>query len=66
MRLGTAPPNPRGGSQESHLGLQEAAIGRVGRAPPLPLLPLALDLWKGRHSSLRLLAQQVRASRDCL
>ena len=66
MRLCTAPPNPCCGRQESHLGLQEAAIGRVGCAPPLPLLPLALDLWKDRHSSHRLLAQQVRASRNCL
>lgn len=29
-----------------HLGLQEAAVGGVGRAPPLPLLALALNFWK--------------------
>lgn len=62
MRLCTAPPNPYGSHQESHLGLQEAAIGRVGGASPLPLLPFALDLWKGRHSSHRLPAQPVRDS----
>lgn len=39
MRLCTAPPNPYGGRQESNLGLQEATIGRVGCAPPLPFLP---------------------------
>lgn len=57
MGLYTFSPSPSGGAQESHLGLQEAAIGGVSRAPPLPLLTLALDFWKGRQSSHRLLTQ---------
>lgn len=64
MGLCTISPSPSGGAQESYLGLQEAAIGGVSRAPPLPLLTLALDFWKGRQGSHRLLTQWVRAGQS--
>lgn len=35
-----------------HLGLQEAAVGRVGCASSLPLLSLALDFWKGTDTAV--------------
>lgn len=49
-RPGTRPPAPaRAGP---HLRLQEAAVGRVGCAASLPLLPLALDFCKGTDAAV--------------
>lgn len=35
-----------------HLGLQEAAVGRIGCASSLPLLAFALDFWKGPDTAV--------------